>query len=172
MCVAGNASSQLPDPPNRAWAATADAVTAPAPSSTPLGSPVEPDVDRRPTRELHGIVGQLVQHLRNEIRRAANVDGFGGRVEAQFRLRIRKTVAPHASGHHGHEVEAFHLDVRQTLFEPRGLGHPGQDLGEPREALLRPRHVDAGIFRQPRGREIVERRAHDRHRSAQFMRQP
>lgn len=44
MWYAGNASSQLPGPPRRAWVADALAVRAAAVSIAPLGAPVVPEV--------------------------------------------------------------------------------------------------------------------------------
>ncbi len=132
----------------------------------------EPQFDRSAGGELDGVGNELVEHLRDQVRRAVDGDGLRRQRKVERRARIRLPVAVDAAGDDGGEIEALAFDVGQRVLEPGGLAHPREDRGQPGDAALRALDVDAGVGRQRLGIEVVERAPDHGDRRAQFVRQP
>ena len=114
---------------------------------------------------------ELVEHLRDQVRRAVDAQRFAGNLACEGTARKREPVTFDASGDERAEIEPFALDVAQALLETCRFRHPRQDLGQAPQSALRALDVHAGLVRQGLLAQVVERGAHDGEWRAKLVRQ-
>ena len=115
-----------------------------------------------------GVVDQLVQHLRHQVRHTDRGQAVQRTVEDQPVFAVEFPVGRHQLTAQRDEVIVLRRIAVHAFLQPRRLAHGGQDIAEPGQSLAGTLHIDitVGIARL----EVVQGGLDHRDRCAQFVR--
>ena len=121
--------------------------------------------------EVDGVLDELVEHLDDQLRRAARRAGLVGRVELDATTAVDVAIRRDGAAQELAQVEGLELDALDALLDACRFAHRRQDRAQAVRAFLRAAGVDRGILAERVLREILERGLHDRERRAQLVRE-